>query len=925
MGREQVSLRVWAWTLAVAIAAATMSVAMVMRFHPHGASDVGHAGPAEVVTLVGVAGALARSDWAVFGLFVFCAAVANKLSTKSAAGGTSFRFTSVFIIAGAVLLPPAMLTLLPVLAVAPDWWLRRHRPRARVLVGWIFNAAQTVLAAQTASLWVHWLRGYDAAGVLNVAVLLGAAAIFTLIQAVLVGAVIALDRRIPITRADTFTVPALLSDGLIAVLGVLVGALWLASPGLLLLVPLLLLIAYRLTQDAHLSALAEVDGKTGLHNSRYFERMAQAELAHSQRVKRPLALLFADLDHFKDVNDRFGHAAGDEVLQQIGSLLARTVRKGDLLARFGGEEFVVLLPGTDADEASYLAERIRSAVSDQLITLANGDTLQCTVSIGVASFPQDGTNFAQLFEQADAAMYRAKQSRNAVARVEAFPPVPRLRTSRGAGSAASVPAGVEAEHRLPAPPPRSALAAVVLWGNVAAGLLAVGWSLVAVHQAAGWRVLLPFLLAAAGAEFVKVRVYEADRDQKVGFSFAVAVAMAAVVVAPFGAPLVSLLAAAVHVGVVLRQRQLDKALFNLTNLPLAAAAASGVYLLLGAPAAVGEAFTLWQLAGASAAVLAYYVVNTGPLLLMISLHSGQPLPAVLRDSAWYAPTKIFLGLIGAYLAGVYTLLGPAGAIIFAVPLVILRYSLVLYARKSEQTIVTLRAAKAEVEQAHEEKEQILRKLIETVASIIDARDKSVSGHSYRVARYAVALGRELGLKPTELALLHTAGLLHDLGKVGIPEALLHKPSRLTLEEYQAIKEHAACGERILAEVPQLANVARIIGEHHERHDGAGYPRGLGGKDISIAGRTLAVADALETILADRPYARPRELYDAVRELDRCAGTQFDPMVVAAVHRVIDALGPEFFTTQEQEAEPDWSAGWPSHAAPWEDTSAATAA
>jgi putative nucleotidyltransferase with HDIG domain len=301
------------------------------------------------------------------------------------------------------------------------------------------------------------------------------------------------------------------------------------------------------------------------------------------------------------------------------------------------------------------------------------------------------------------------------------------------------------------------------------------------------------------------------------------------------------------------------------------------------------------MAAALAAVLAFHTTNVGIISAMISIHTRQSFAKVVRQGAWFWPTHVLMGLTGAFLGGAYPQLGGFGIVMFTVPVLILRFTLTIYARQAQRTIQTLESAKAEVEAAHEEKETMLRKLIETVALIIDARDNSVSGHSRRVAKYSVAIGRELGMSPEDLASVHTAGLFHDLGKVGIPELLLHKPARLTDEEYVVVKQHAEIGERILSEVPQLVDISKMVGEHHERYDGGGYPKRLKADQISLGGRILMVADALETMLADRPYKRARPLEEALDELDRCAGTHFDPAIVGAVHRCVARHGGEFFT------------------------------
>jgi putative nucleotidyltransferase with HDIG domain len=164
-------------------------------------------------------------------------------------------------------------------------------------------------------------------------------------------------------------------------------------------------------------------------------------------------------------------------------------------------------------------------------------------------------------------------------------------------------------------------------------------------------------------------------------------------------------------------------------------------------------------------------------------------------------------------------------------------------------------------------------------------DDTVDRHSGAVARYAAALGRELGLTPRDLATLTTAALCHDLGKAAIPASILDKPGPLTAEEYGVLQRHVVIGARALAAVGLGGEVARIVGEHHERYDGGGYPAGKHGAEISLGGRIVAVADALDAMLTDRCYARRRTLAAALAELARCAGSQFDPAVVAAAYRL----------------------------------------
>jgi diguanylate cyclase (GGDEF)-like protein/PAS domain S-box-containing protein len=166
----------------------------------------------------------------------------------------------------------------------------------------------------------------------------------------------------------------------------------------------------RKAMEQELAMLASHDPLTGLYNRRELEQQLNEELARAERYARPLSLLWIDVDHFKSINDRYGHLAGDEVLRQLSQLLQSSVRAVDYVARYGGEELVIVLPEVESDEAAEMAERLRGIVESARIILNDKRTASVTISIGVATFPTHGTRTEHLFTTADRAMYRAKQN-----------------------------------------------------------------------------------------------------------------------------------------------------------------------------------------------------------------------------------------------------------------------------------------------------------------------------------------------------------------------------------------------------------------------------------------------------------------------------------------------------------------------------------
>jgi hypothetical protein len=159
---------------------------------------------------------------------------------------------------------------------------------------------------------------------------------------------------------------------------------------------------------------------------------------------------------------------------------------------------------------------------------------------------------------------------------------------------------------------------------------------------------------------------------------------------------------------------------------------------------------------------------------------------------------------------------------------------------------------------------------------IDAKDPYTRGHSDRVSAFSALLARKAGLGEHFIEMARTCGLVHDIGKIGVPEAVLRKPSRLDEDEFAFIKQHPDIGHAILMDIPQLREVLPGVRQHHERWDGKGYPFQLGGDQISILGRVVGIADAFDAMTSARFYRPARQVQEVLDEVARCAGTHFDP-------------------------------------------------
>ncbi len=182
--------------------------------------------------------------------------------------------------------------------------------------------------------------------------------------------------------------------------------------------------------------------------------------------------------------------------------------------------------------------------------------------------------------------------------------------------------------------------------------------------------------------------------------------------------------------------------------------------------------------------------------------------------------------------------------------------------------------------------------LEAMVIAIDNKDHYTRKHSEEVTDYALWIAEELGLSEAEKHQLRLAGLVHDVGKIGIPDEVLQKPDVLTSAEYEAMKQHAVMGAVMLAALPNMSILAPIVRAHHERWDGKGYPDGLSGEQIPFLARILAVADAYSAMTSDRPYRRGMDKQSAIAELQRQRGKQFDPVIVDAFVRVLRRMDGE---------------------------------
>ncbi|HXG39438.1 MAG TPA: HD-GYP domain-containing protein, partial [Candidatus Limnocylindrales bacterium] len=319
-----------------------------------------------------------------------------------------------------------------------------------------------------------------------------------------------------------------------------------------------------------------------------------------------------------------------------------------------------------------------------------------------------------------------------------------------------------------------------------------------------------------------------------------------------------------------------RVVFNVANHVLTVSLASAAVALVGAPRElILERPLPWGYLAAALAGGTYYAANVGLTAVVVSLATRRRFRYVLRTNN----RSTLLPDLGATTLGVLLAASwhamPAWVVVLGVPTAVIARTLRIIRRLERETI----------------------EAVETLADSIDERDATTFHHSDRVSQYAVALARAMKLDDGLVDLIGLAARVHDLGKMGVRDAVLLKPTRLASDEEERMREHPEIGARILSRYGLYRDGAALVRAHHERWDGTGYPDGLAGEQIPLGARVIAVADAFDAMTSDRPYRAALHPLTAIEELRRGAGAQWDPVVVAHFIRLVTDPASELPDTE----------------------------
>ncbi|MBR3428777.1 MAG: response regulator [Clostridia bacterium] len=648
-------------------------------------------------------------------------------------------------------------------------------------------------------------------------------------------------------------------------------------------------------QMQHIARNAETDQLTGFMNKAAAE--ARMKTLCSQKTG---LLCVLDLDSFKMVNDLFGHDTGDRVLLMFSDILKKNLRKDDECGRIGGDEFVVFLPEMSSEEQlMHFAARINGEYQNSArVMLGERLTFSTGVSIGAVSVPEYGIDYSELFHLADQALYIVKKNEKHGGRlyssIEPGGDHPRELTLE------TITAILE--EKLEAP------SAMWMGRDAFGSIYKYMVRYMGRYHSSAFRVLLTVKVPADVPE-------EERKDIVLHFKGTIRAALRnSDVMMECGDNQLFLLLPEIQDFDINRVigRLLSK--WNRAEYSNRAEIACEY----------GKMHTRHELDLRAAQERWVVVVDDDSSALRLTeqilkhrklkvtaLSSGKELLEFLHEQQ---PDLILLDLMMAGMDGMETFREMRKEFPDIAPPVVfmtanedmesevqcLQLGAVDFIRKPIMPEMLTTRVQNILELTQLQKsfsEAVLRKtrettslslhVAQTLAEMIDAKDQYTSRHSQRVAEYSREIARRFGYSPAMQDEIFMMGLLHDVGKIGIPDSILNKPGTLTDEEFDQIRSHPLTGAKILRGIQEMPRLVEGARWHHERYDGTGYPDHLAGKSIPEEARIIAVADAYDAMSSVRSY-RDKLPKDVIRqEIHRCKGTQFDPVFAEIMLSILD--------------------------------------
>ena len=521
--------------------------------------------------------------------------------------------------------------------------------------------------------------------------------------------------------------------------------------------------------------LATRDPLTGIFNRIRLEEELERSWLVSRRYNYSMAVIIADIDHFKTLNDSYGHNIGDEILRDFAEVLKKAARATDITARYGGDEFVAILPRAEEHDARAFGERLLAGARDHVFG-TGGHNLSLTISIGVSASlnTTKPATSGELLSQADRALYTAK---------------------------------------------RAGRNRVCIWPE-------------------------------RTARIDEATTGEADEDDSLALS-----GKANILLVDDERAVLDIVKIMLERGgyTVTAVETADEASAGITAKP-------GYYDIvvtdLGLPEKDGIEL-LHDISAIDDSIIK--VVLTGQATVDNAIHS-------LREGAYdFIQKPVVREQLSAMMQRA----------------VEVRELKAEKARHQAHLEETVRERSAQLAETLEEIKRSYEFTLEALVAMLDAREHQAAKHSLKTRDLAVTLARHTGVAGEELQSIATGALLHDIGKIGIPDTVLLREGPLLPEHWEVMKQHPDIGHSILKSSPYLEAAAKIVLQHQEQFDGSGYPAGLKGKDICIGARIFSVVDAYDAMRSSRVYRAPISPEDAAAEIVTNSGTQFDPDIVEA--------------------------------------------